>query len=130
MAIRKLSKKKAICGKLERLSKEYMYLRDGRKCVVCGKAEHLQWGHVFSRRIYATRYDPENYFVQCAGCNLRHTYDPLVYYDWYKQKFGVEKFDNLYIKWKQSSKTSLQDLKNQVDYLENLIHEHKSSKEN
>jgi hypothetical protein len=127
---KKLTKRQQLCMKLEKLSKEYMYLRDGLKCVVCNKGQHLQWGHLFSRRVYATRYDPDNYYVQCSSCNLRHTFDTVPYYTWFIDNFGREKFDDLYHRWKSGAKQSTQDLEDKVVYLESLINEHKDRQEN
>ncbi len=72
-------------------------------CVTCGKKENLTCGHVFSRAHYATRWDLDNCFTQCMGCNLKHEYDPMPFYDWYQKEFGTEKFREVYNKWKEIS---------------------------
>ncbi len=67
-------------------------------CYTCGKVAHwkkMQCGHFVSRNNSATRYDPDNLRVQCAGCNVwgRGRYD--VFADKLMEELGVERFRSL-----------------------------------
>jgi hypothetical protein len=57
----------------------YIRLRDATdegmvQCFTCGKVAHykvgMQCGHFQSRSNLKTRFDEENYQVQCVGCNM------------------------------------------------------------
>jgi hypothetical protein len=65
-------------------------------CVICGSSENLTCGHLFSRVAYSTRWDLQNTETQCMGCNLRHEFDPYIFYTWYKNKYGEKQFDELH----------------------------------
>lgn len=90
------TKRKKLVEKLDKAVSEFVRKRD-KKCVLCGRVDTLQAGHVFSRRAYATRWDyKRNVFGQCGGCNLKHTFNPIPYYTWYKQRFSEQQFNELY----------------------------------
>lgn len=112
------SKRRQLEKELESLCKQVIRLRDKGKCVVCGSTDKLGWGHVFSRSARSTRYDLDNIFLQCWPCNFKHTHDTVPYYRWYQQTFGMEKFDEVYSKFKNSTKQSLSDLETHRDFLE------------
>lgn len=62
----------------------------------------IQCGHLFSRVSLATRWDVHeggNCFPNCAGCNIKHEYDPYPMNNWYIQKFGKDAWDKLYARW-------------------------------
>lgn len=76
MPSRKVSRK-GLIKKLDTIFSQYIRRRYAKnniaKCVTCGKEDHwknLQAGHFMSRKHYATRWDPQNVEVQCAGCNV------------------------------------------------------------
>ena len=79
-------------------------------CVLCGESFRLQCGHLFSRVNHSTRWDLNNCFGQCPGCNLRHEHDPVPFYRWFQGKFGMEAFDALYEKHKQKAKFKIFEL--------------------
>lgn len=115
---RKRSKRKALVTKLDTLVSQLV--REATPyCVVCGKTYQLTAGHLFSRKNYSKRWSLDNVFTQCLGCNLSHEYDPMPFYDWYKNKFGEETFRTLYFEWKQISKLSDVDLQELYDKLKN-----------
>ncbi|MEK6829964.1 MAG: hypothetical protein AABY15_07650 [Nanoarchaeota archaeon] len=60
-------------------------------CVQCGSTKQLGTGHIFSRRVYATRWDfvaGGNAYLQCWGDNFRHTRDQWPYINWYQNLYG------------------------------------------
>jgi hypothetical protein len=48
------------------------------KCVLCGSTKNLNCGHLFSRVAYSTRWQEENLYCLCAGCNMKMENDPVV----------------------------------------------------
>ncbi len=104
--------RKTLIKKLDTLVSKYIRERD-QFCVQCGKTESLTNGHIFSRRHYSTRWDISddgNCHCQCWGCNYKHSYDNYEYYKWYEKKFGIEKFEELRGKYRQSKKYTNVDL--------------------
>lgn len=113
--------RKKLIRELDKIVSLIVRKRDGR-CVVCGKVEGLTNGHLFSRSNYSTRWDFENCYGQCLGCNMRHEFDPYPYTRWFIGKFGLEKYDELYKKHRTVKKWKdweLQDLLDglKLDYL-------------
>lgn len=92
--MRKVSRKE-IVRKLDKLISEIVKERDG-KCVTCGSTDRLTAGHIFSRVAYSTRWDLENVWTQCWGCNYRHEFDPYPFQRWFAAKFGQKKLDELW----------------------------------
>lgn len=76
-----------------------LYIRQRDKtCVLaphggCGGV--LQAGHVIKRGKKATKYAEDNVFGQCWAHNKLHRYYPELYFSWYAEKFGAEKFTEL-----------------------------------
>jgi len=76
-----------------------------QKCVLCGKTQRLQCGHIFSRDTITTSFDIHdkgNCHCQCDGCNQVHKKDMWIYYDWYIGKWGKDEFDKLYGRYKNN----------------------------
>lgn len=83
------------------LFSKYIRAKAKGKCERCGKVceidgeriGQLECSHYFSRRINATRYDPENCYALCSGCHKRmggHQRDGKGEYDlWVKSKLGT-----------------------------------------
>jgi len=100
--------------KLDKLFSEYIRLRDKNTCVLCGSTERSQCGHLFSRVALNTRWDEENSYCQCSGCNLRHEHDSYPYNNWFIEKFGKEKWDEMHRKWNTIRQWSLQELEDKI----------------
>jgi 5-methylcytosine-specific restriction endonuclease McrA len=84
------------------------------ECYTCGKLAHwktLQCGHFVSRNNSATRYDPENLRIQCAGCNVwgRGRYD--VYADKLMDELGVDRFRDLLKRGRSTHTFTVPELK-------------------
>ena len=108
MAKRKASRK-TLVKKVDKIFSKYIRLRD-KYCVLCGSPENGNCGHLFSRRHYSTRWDDGNCFQQCYPCNFKHNLQPSHYYNWYIEKFGKEKLDELHSKHQQTKKYTNVDL--------------------
>ena len=109
---KKKPKRKTLIKKLDVIFSKYIRLRD-KYCVLCGSPENANCGHLFSRRHYSTRWDEDNAFQQCYPCNFKHNHQPYHYYNWYIEKFGKEKLDELHTKHQQTKKyydTDLEEL--------------------
>ena len=62
----------ALKRKLWKLFADYVKERDGNVCYTCDRpvsGVDSQGGHLISRKIGSTFYDPENVHVQCGRCN-------------------------------------------------------------
>lgn len=101
--------RKATVKRLDAVFSKFIRQRD-KRCVQCGTMENLTCGHVFSRVNYSTRWDENNCYAQCMGCNLRHEYEPYPFYQWTIKKLGQEAFDELYVKHAKVKKYSTYDL--------------------
>jgi hypothetical protein len=98
--------RKGIVKKLDKVVSDIVILRDG-KCVVCGSTSTLGAGHIFSRKAHNTRWDMSemgNVHCQCWPCNLRHVRDQYPYFQWYINKFGQTRFDQLRREFKTTRK--------------------------
>lgn len=101
--------RKTLIRKLDKLVSEIVLKRDS-KCVICGSIKQLGAGHLFSRRFYNGRWDLDNVYLQCWGCNFRHTKDPYPYWSWFMDKFGLNKFSELAKKVRQVTHFKSSDL--------------------
>ena len=105
-------------------TKHSLYIRSkGKRCVVCGNSKKLQCGHLFTRGHLSTRWDLENEgdcHIQCGGCNLKHEHDAYPYYNWYINKFGKDKFDELHIRHMTIKKYSIPDLEDLLEKIKQL----------
>ena len=127
---RKKPSRKTLVKKLDKIVSLYIRLRD-EVCVVCGTNEKLTNGHLFSRYSYSTRWDISedgNCHTQCWGCNYRHEYDPYPYTNWFIEKFGKERWDEVHRDFKGSkrySNSQLQELYDEIKELHDQLYESK-----
>ena len=96
--------------RIDRIFSEYIRERDGNRCVLCGSSLRPQCGHLFSRVALNTRWDEENSFCQCSGCNLRHEHDSYPYNNWFIEKFGKDKWDEIHRRWNTVKQWTMQEL--------------------
>jgi len=82
-----------------------------RKCVICGKTENLQCGHLFSRVAFSTRWDLVNCHCNCSGCNLRHEFNSAPYTLWFIKKYGVNTYEKLHFRFSHTKKYTDSDLR-------------------
>lgn len=74
--------------------------RDGWTCRRCGARHHpnsrgLHCAHMFTRRIKATRHDPENALALCYGCHSFVDANPWEKAVLFREALGDEAFDAL-----------------------------------
>jgi predicted restriction endonuclease len=72
-------------------------LYDGR-CVLCGSSYHVQCAHLFSRRYYNTRWDPENAIALCARHHMRFTHKPIEWDELLRRLLGEVRYEHLRIR--------------------------------
>lgn len=80
--------------KADRLFSLYIRARD-RVCQKCGASKEqgqLQCAHIFGRRYFGTRWDPDNAVCLCAGCHKSFTHDPIRWEDWCIERMGEAKY--------------------------------------
>lgn len=109
--------------KLDALAKELMYKRDGHVCVICGSTKNVGWGHVFSSRTEATRWDLMNIHAQCWPCNFAHVRDNWMYFQWMEQEYGKEELEKLRFRFKNPKRRTRLDLEIMVDEYTKLLTE-------
>jgi hypothetical protein len=94
----------------------YIRTRDNFTCFTCGKSKQshpelvFQAGHLFSRIKTAIIYDEYNVNCQCYSCNTRHSSDPDIYRELFRQVYGQAKYDELYNKRNAVCKRSKNDI--------------------
>jgi hypothetical protein len=94
------------------------------KCFTCGKEDHykkLQCGHFQSRKHYSTRWDEINCQVQCAGCNVFKYGEQFIFGKNLNLEFGEGTSEELYLKAKQITKFSNNDLEDLITNYNSLI---------
>jgi hypothetical protein len=117
-----VSGRKALVKKLDKVFSEYIRARDKNKCVTCGSLERPTCGHIFSRSAYSTRWDDENAFCQCWGCNYKHEFDPYPLTEYARAVHGKKKYDAVHLRYNTPHKFP--------DYeLEEMIEEYKQKKD-
>jgi 5-methylcytosine-specific restriction endonuclease McrA len=122
-----LSERKQLVKALDTLFSLVIRLRDG-KCVLCWKVVGLTCGHLITRSKYVVRWDEDNAFGQCMGCNLSHEYNPHPFTLWYIKKFGKDKYEQLVKKSNKSKKFSDTELRALLQNLQKRYEELKKEK--
>jgi len=93
------------------------------KCFCCGSTNNLTCGHLITRSIYNTRWDLNNAECQCVSCNLKHEYRPEIFTKIYIEKYGLEKYQNLVKKSKETKKISNTELEKLLIELKKQLNE-------
>jgi len=125
--LKKKSRKQLIIA-LDRVFSKYIrtkYLRDNFvECVTCGRKypiNKIQAGHFMSRKHYSTRYDEENVFPQCYGCNVARSGEQYLYSKFIDEKFGEGYSDVLLFKSRETVKFADYELEEMIqDYTKRL----------
>ena len=92
-----MTKRKLLHKQLTAIHSKYIRQRDGF-CVLCGKRDSLECGHLFTRANKSTMYDthPEgNCHAQCHACNQLHESKPEYFTNWFILRHGQEAYDTL-----------------------------------
>ena len=91
----------------------YIRNRDNGECFCCGiqkPVKEMQNGHLITRGKYSVRWDEQNAFCQCPGCNIRHEHQPEIMTSKYIDRFTVENYQELVSKSNQIVKYTKSDL--------------------
>ncbi len=124
---RKKSRKNLIVA-LDRVFSKYIrtkYLRDNFvECVTCNRKypiNKIQAGHFMSRKHYSTRWDEENVFPQCYGCNVMQQGQQYLFSKFIDNKFGEGYSDVLLFKSRETVKFADYELEEMIqDYTNRL----------
>ena len=123
----KKSRKNLIVA-LDRVFSKYIrtkYLRDNFvECVTCNRKypiNKIQAGHFMSRKHYSTRWDEENVFPQCYGCNVMQQGQQYLFSKFIDEKFGEGYSDVLLFKSRETVKFADYELEEMIqDYTKRL----------
>ena len=123
------SKRKKLIKELDHVFGDYIRHRDKGKCFSCNHPPFdpknridLHPGHMFSRRYLSTRWDEDNVFAQCRGCNMKQNLTGngsavLKVID----MIGKERVWCVERKTKQITKLTLTDLKQLIETYEQKL---------
>ena len=116
---RKMTERKKLVKRLDEVTREIVLKRDFA-CVTCGKTTNLQCGHLITRSRYGVRWDLQNCNAQCAGCNLRHEYQPEIYTRWFLKVFGEVAYQDLCNRAETQGKFTIDELESILMKLEDI----------
>jgi hypothetical protein len=121
---KKKTERQKLIEKLDDLTREILYIRFGKQCVMCESTEQIGVGHIFSRKHLETRWDIDekgNCYPQCWKHNFAHVRDQYPYFNWFIEKYGKDELD--FLRARHSISTHLKDwnLKEKVEEYEKLI---------
>ena len=125
--MKKKSRKNLIVA-LDRVFSKYIrtkYIRDNFvECVTCNRKypiNKIQAGHFMSRKHYSTRWDEENIFPQCYGCNVMQQGQQYLFSKFIDEKFGEGYSDVLLLKSRETVKFADYELDEMIrDYTKRL----------
>lgn len=109
---------KELIRELDIVFSRYIRVRDGGKCITCGKTdniENMQAGHFIDRRHMSTRFDERNVSCQCPRCNVFLDGNLDAYEDVLRLKYGDNIITELEDKSKEIKKYSLLELEDLID---------------
>ena len=86
-AIRRKAKRKAKVHDADKLFSQWIRMRDGWQCRVCGSPLNIQCGHLVSRRYRAIRFSPLNAVAICARDHVFYTHRPIEWEAWVEERF-------------------------------------------
>lgn len=130
--MKKRKSRKNLIVALDRVFSKYIrtkYLRDNFvECVTCNRKypiNKIQAGHFMSRKHYSTRWDEENVFPQCYGCNVMQQGQQYLFSKYIDNKYGEGYSDVLLYRSRETVKFSdfeieemIQDYTNRLKALE------------
>jgi hypothetical protein len=115
--------------KADDLFSQFIRRRD-RHCQHCGKMGlgqgnmlGLECAHIFSRRHWATRHDPENAVALCFTCHQYFTGNPLTFAAFCRKKYGDARMNALDIRAHRIAKKSKSDEAMRVIALKAMLDE-------
>jgi len=76
---------------LKAMSRAIVFARDGHRCVVCNRGKkdgvQLQWSHIVSQKVAATRFLTENIVCHCAGHHFAWHTNPPLWVLWWVERY-------------------------------------------
>jgi hypothetical protein len=81
--------------KADLIFSNFIRARDNWTCVLCGRKEIVQCGHLIKRGKMATRYDEVNCHCLCSICNFKDQYEPQHYTRWFVKNYGALMYEDL-----------------------------------
>jgi len=63
-------------------------LRDGNRCVVCGKDQSLEAAHIYGRRLKSVRWSLDNCLAMCHYHHRYYTEQPIEFRDYLHKLYG------------------------------------------
>jgi len=119
--------RKKIVQKLDTIFSRYIRLSNADhtgycECVTCKKKYHwknIQAGHFMSRKHHSTRWDEQNVFPQCVGCNIYKSGQQYKY----SLFLGSEVAEQMYQKSNQVVKYSTFELEMLINKYTELVKE-------
>jgi len=88
---------------LDKLFAKVILLRD-KYCRRCGGSGGLQTSHFHGRSKRSVRWDEDNAVLLCFGCHQYFHSQPQEHVEWFKQRLGEEKYNNLRGRMRQIGK--------------------------
>lgn len=111
----KKSERKKLVEKLDAVFSKFIRERDSGICPICRKREVEQCFHLITRAKYNTRWDTDNCFGSCAGCNYAHEYNPHPATLYWIQKYSQQAYEDLVLKSNQIAKFSNEQLEEMIE---------------
>jgi hypothetical protein len=114
--------KKYLKSQIMSLIHELVVLRDGEKCLRCGKTERLQMSHIYPKGRYRRlELEPDNIKFLCFSCHLCWFHkNPIEARDWLDSVMPKNRLERLKLMSLDSSPNRL-DLKLHKIFLEHEI---------
>lgn len=125
MGYKKKSERTKLVEECDRLFSLIIRGRDDNTCVTCGSKEQPTNGHLWSRTAYSTRWDYENCWCQCWGCNLKHEYDPYNFQEFVRDKLGQSVYDALHLRYRTTKQFKNHQLKDMIEEFKCLLEKRK-----
>jgi len=112
----------SLTKKADILWSECVKIRDWYKCAYCGKKEHLNSHHLFTRSRKSTRWDIDNGISLCSWHHtLSSTFSAhqtwLEFFEWLEKQKGREWIDKLSTKSRWIIKVTPDFIKSEIDCL-------------
>lgn len=130
--MKKRKSRKNLIVALDRVFSKYIRTKNLKdnfvECVTCNRKypiNKIQAGHFMSRKHYSTRWDEENVFPQCYGCNVMQQGQQYLFSKYIDNKYGEGYSDVLLYRSRETVKFSdfeieemIQDYTNRLKALE------------
>lgn len=113
-------------SKLDILFSKFVKLRAGGKCEYCGGAGN-QTSHFHSRRKRSVRHDPDNAIWSCFSCHQYLDEHPNKHTDFFSQRLGSERFEQLNIRAEKVVKVSKSQEQELIRYFKEKIRAYEAS---